>query len=242
MQSPILILGASGGVGADIARTLASAGPTPLILHGRNAQRLAELAQSLGPTATTVAADLTDPAQVSAMFTSIGSTHQRLGAMVFSVAAPFRYRLAHNTAWDEFQTQFDAQVKALHLCCTAALPLLASKNDAARLIVVGSEVTLTHPAKTAAYTAAKTAMTAYAQVIAKEWIKKRVRVHIVAPGLMKTSLTEHMPPEFLDQLAETMPEQVLTSTQDVAGMVQFLLTDAADAIYGQPVQISRGAR
>lgn len=242
MQSPILILGASGGVGAEIARKLAGSSPTPLILHGRDAQRLVNLSAELGAGTTTALADLTDPAAVSQLFAGIGLAHKRLSAVIFSVAAPFRYRLAHNTAWDEFQVQFDAQLKALHLCCTAALPLLASKTETSRLVVVGSEVTLTHPAKTAAYTAAKAAMTSYAQVIAKEWIKKRVRVHIVAPGLMKTSLTDHLPAEFLDQLVETMPEQMLTSTQDVAGVVEFLLTDAADTIYGQPVQVSRGAR
>jgi len=69
-----------------------------------------------------------------------------------------------------------------------------------------------------------------------------VRVHIVAPGLMKTSLTGHLPAEFLDQLVETMPEHMLTSTNDVAGVVEFLLTDTADTLYGQPMQVSRGTR
>ena len=88
MQSPILILGASGGVGAEIARKLASARQTPLILHGRNAQRLASLSAELGANTTTVLADLTNPAAVSQLFAGIGSAHKRLGAVVFSVAAP----------------------------------------------------------------------------------------------------------------------------------------------------------
>jgi NAD(P)-dependent dehydrogenase (short-subunit alcohol dehydrogenase family) len=98
------------------------------------------------------------------------------------------------------------------------------------------------PPKTAAYSAAKAAITAYAQVLAQEWLLHNIRVHIVAPGLIKTALTADLPDEFLDLLAQDMPEARLTTVYDVAALVAFLMTDAADTLYGTPIRVSRAAR
>jgi NAD(P)-dependent dehydrogenase (short-subunit alcohol dehydrogenase family) len=243
VQGPVLILGASGGVGSDIARTLDRAdGDIRLVLHGRNGGALQTLASGLRKAPGIVTADLAEPHEVASLFAGIRESHGHLAAVVFSISVPVRYRLAHNTAWDEFAAQLNTQLKALHLCCASALPLLAASPGGGRFVVVSSEVALHPPAKTAAYSSAKSAMTTYARVVAQEWIKKNVRVHIVAPGLMRTAMTEHLPEEFIAQLEDAMPERRLTTTGDVAATVEFLLTPAADAMYGQPLLISRGSR
>jgi NAD(P)-dependent dehydrogenase (short-subunit alcohol dehydrogenase family) len=163
--------------------------------------------------------------------------------MVFSVAVPFANKLAHRTAWSTFDSQISTQLKALHLSATAAYPLLSDGNGTRRVVLVSSEFAVTTPPiKTAPYAAAKAAMTAYGQVIAKEWLGKGIRVHIIAPGMVKTQLVADIPDEFLDQVASSMPEGRLTTAEDVAGMVEFLMTDAADTLYGSPIRVSRGAR
>ena len=156
---------------------------------------------------------------------------------------PFKNRLTHRTGWEAFEEQMQSQVKALHLIATAAFPLLSANEGTSRFIIIGSEFTLgAPPVKTAPYSAAKSAMTAYAQIIAQEWLKHAIRVHILAPGLVRTELVADMPDAFLDQLAETMPEKMLTSAEDVAALAAFCMTDAADALYGAPLRVSRGAR
>ena len=122
--------------------------------------------------------------------------------------------------------------------------MLAVGSDLTRRVVlVSSEFAVASPPmKTAPYASAKAAMTAYGQVIAKEWIRHGIRVHIVAPGMVKTPLVSHIPDEFLDQVAASMPEGKLTTADDVADMVAFLMTDAADTLYGTPIRVSRGER
>ena len=236
MQDPVLILGATGTLGGAIARRLATTGP--VIVHGRAADdRLNAIASATSGRA--VAADLTDPAAVSGLFANI----KPLAGVVFAVACPFAHKLAHRTDWNDFQAQIDSQLKALHLSLAAALPALRDREGGARVLVLSTEyVTGMPPAKIAPYVAAKAAITAYARVVAQEWLPLGIRVHILAPGMVQSKLTGGLPQEYLDQVAEGMPEKRLTAVDDVAGVAAFLMTAEADALYGTIVTASRAAR
>jgi 3-oxoacyl-[acyl-carrier protein] reductase len=201
------------------------------------------LAKSIGGAALIEQADLADAAQVTALFTRLQQAHGKLRGVVFSVATPFANKLTYRVPWSAFEQQIDTQLKALHLCAAAAFPLMADTGGPRSFVVVSTEFVLgAPPVKTAPYVAAKAAITAYAQVIAQEWLGRGVRVQIVAPGLVKTAMVAEMPDEFLDQMAQAMPEKRLTRAEDVAAMVAFLVSDAGDPLYGTPVRVSRGDR
>ena len=239
---PILILGASGTIGSEIARRLARDG-YGVILSGRDGGRLAALAAQIGPGATLEIADIADDDEVCALFSRLQMKYERLGGLVFCVATPFSNRLTHRIPWSVFAEQICVQLKALHLTATAALEMLKSGEGTKRFVLVSTEYVLgMPPIKTAPYVAAKAAMTAYAQVIAQEWLRYNIRVHLVAPGLVKSSLVADLPDEFLEQLAAGMPEKRLTTAEDVAAVVAFQMTDAADPLYGTPIRVSRGRR
>ena len=90
--------------------------------------------------------------------------------------------------------------------------------------------------------AAKAALTAYARVLAQEWLGRGVRVHILAPGMVKSAMTAELPDMYLEQVAEAMPEKRLTSAEDVAGTAAFLMSEAGDVLYGTVVLVSRAQR
>jgi 3-oxoacyl-[acyl-carrier protein] reductase len=236
MQDPVLILGATGTLGGAMARRLAAAGP--VIVHGRCPDDRLD-AISRATSGRPVAADLTDPRAVSELFAGI----DRLAGMVFAVARPFPHKMAHRTSWDDFQAQIDGQLKALHLSLAAALPALRDRAGGARVLVLSTEYVLgMPPVKIGPYVAAKAAMTAYARVVAQEWLALGIRVHILAPGMVQSKLTAGLPREYLDQVAEGMPEGRLTSPDDVAGVAAFLMSPEADPLYGTIIPASRAAR
>lgn len=241
MSKPIVVLGASGGIGRAIALRLAQDGHQ-VIPGGRREDRLAAVAAETGCLEPLIC-DCTDEAAVARQFAALGETHGALSGLVFSIAQPFKNKLTHRTPWEAFAEQIDSQLKALHLVATAVFPLLQAHAGTARLVVVGTEFALgAPPVKTAPYAAAKAALGAYAQVIAQEWLKHGIRVHLLAPGMVRTELVADMPDAFLDQIAETMPEKQLTAAEDVAAIAAFCMTDAADPLYGTPIRISRGER
>ena len=236
MQDPVLILGATGTLGGAIARRLAAG--RPVIVHGRCLDdRLDAVAAATSGRA--VAADLTDPGAVSKLFAVI----DRLAGLVFALGSPFPHKLAHRTGWDSFSAQIDSQLKALHLSLAAALPALRDRPSGARVLVLGTEYVIgMPPTKIAPYVAAKAAVTAYARVVAQEWLQFGIRVHILAPGMVPSKLTADLPKEYLDQVAQAMPEGRLTSIEDVAGVAAFLMSPEADLLYGTVIPASRAAR
>ncbi len=245
MQNPVLILGASGVIGAAIARRLGDDGP--VILHGHEGtDRLQSLAREIDRDmdgAATVCADLCNPGQVTDMFGKLSEDHDALRGVVFAVASPFPHKLTHKTDWSVFEAQIETQLKALHLSLSAALPLLEAHEGTARALVLSTEYVLgAPPVKIAPYVAAKAALTAYTRVLAQEWLNRGVRVHILAPGMVESALTAELPEMYLQQVAEAMPEKCLTSTEDVAAAAAFLMSEAGDAMYGTVVPVSRAQR
>jgi len=241
MQNPVLILGASGVIGAAITRRLCGDGP--VVLHGHEGtSRLESLAGEIDGAAT-VNADLCDPGQVSAMFERLAADHGALRGVVFAVASPFPHKLTHKTDWSVFEAQLDTQLKALHLSLSAALSLLEANEGTARALVLSTEYVLgAPPVKIAPYVAAKAALTAYVRILAQEWMDRGVRVHILAPGMVESALTAELPEMYLQQVAEAMPEKRLTSAEDVAAVAAFLMSEAGDALYGTVVPVSRAQR
>lgn len=241
MQAPVLILGASGTLGGAIARRFFADGHR-VLLHGNHGlEKLQDLATTCG-NADIYSADLTVENDVSAMFEKIAKTYEGLSGLVFAVACPFPHKLTHRTPWSVFQEQMDSQLKAAHLSLTAALPLLKSGNSA-RVLVLSTEYAIgMPPIKIAPYVAAKAALTAYAKVIAQEWIAYNLRVHILAPGMVVSNLTADLPDAYLEQVAEAMPEKRLTSQEDVADVASLLMTSAADSLYGTVIPVTRAER
>lgn len=241
MQAPVLILGAGGVIGGAIARKLAADG-NPVIVHGsRETDALGRLASDLESPKLTL--DVTDEAAITEAAGALKQRHGTLAGLVYAVATPFPHKLTHRTDWSVFQQQMDTQLKGLHLTMSAFRPLLADHDGTARVIVLSTEFMIgMPPVKIAPYLAAKAAMTSYAQVVAQEWLKAGIRVQLLAPGMVRSALTGDMPDEYLDQVAEAMPEKMLTRAEDVADVAGFLMTGAADTLYGTLVPVSRAGR
>ena len=244
MQNPVLILGASGEIGKHIAEKFNQIGQS-LILHGNKNAPPKIRSCSDSQTIETVHADLTDEISVQNLFDSIGKEHTALSGVVFSVAQPFSNRLSHRTPWRVFDEQIQTQLKAAHITLSAAYPMLKEhgKDTAARVIMISTEYSLgLPPIKIAPYVAAKSALNAYALSLAQEWLGSNIRVHILAPGLLRSNLTSHMPERYLEELTKNMPEKKLTSAEDVANFAAFLMTAGSDPLYGSIIPITRGKR
>ena len=241
MQNTILIIGASGTIGRAIAEQLHKDNQS-LILHGRvHNDRLASLSETLN--SPIFAADLINDEEVSVFIEAVLKKHPRLAGIVFCAARPFPHKLTHRTKWSVFQEQIESQLKALHNILQGFRPALENLKEGARIVILSSEYVVgTPPTKIAPYIAAKAALTAYGQIIAQESLNVGIRVHILAPGMVKSALTADMPDEYLDMIAEEMPEGKLTNATDVARVCSFLLTPDADPLYGTIIPVSRANR
>ena len=244
MQNPVLILGASGEIGTHIARKFSQNGHS-LLLHGNKNAPPKIRPSNDSQTIETICTDLTDEQSVRTLFDFIEGKYDALAGVIFSVAQPFGNRLSHRTPWRVFDEQMQSQLKAAHLTLSAAYPMLKAhgKESAARALIISTEYSIgLPPVKIAPYVAAKSALNAYALSLAQEWLSSNIRVHILAPGLLRSNLTSHIPELYLEELIKKMPEKKLTSAEDVAHFAAFLMTADADPLYGSIIPITRGKR
>lgn len=241
MQNPILIIGASGTIGSAVATKLADRG-NPIILHGGSkSSRLQKLAEKLE--VPCVYGDLSEREIAHRCAQEINSITPKLSGLVFAAAKPFPHKLTLRTDWDIFQQQLNCQLKSLHLTLQNLKDSFVASEDGARIVILSTEYVLgSPPIKIAPYIASKAALTTYAQVLSQELLGSKIRIQILAPGLVKSALTADMPDEYLEQLAESMPEKKLTEPIEVAELCCFMMQPEADPLYGQIIQVSRGGR
>ncbi len=244
LKKSVLIVGASGTIGSSIASVLFKNKFSLILLGKENNDRLNKL--SIKFKCPKFNCDLTNIKEVEKTFQSIKKTTDSLDCIIYSVAKPFPNKLLHNTDITIIEEQINIQLIAFHRLMVQSLPFLdKSVQDGSipRIILISSEFVLgTPPIKIGPYIAAKSAVTSYAKVLAQEWIKKGIRVFILAPGMVRSRLTQDLPEEYLKNIEKQLPEKTLTRPSDIADYVEAILTSKLDSSYGITLQVSKAHR
>ena len=249
MQGPlkskesVLIAGASGTIGSSIAHSLYK--KFHLLLLGRKQnESLNQLSSKYK--CPVFSCDLTKNTEVLNTFKSIKKSTDSLSCIIYSVAKPFPNRLLHNTDIKVLEEQINTQLLAFHFLMVQSLPFLEKSiqnGSTPRVILLSSEFVIGNPPiKIGPYLAAKSAVTTYAKVLAQEWIKKGIRVFILAPGMVRSKLTSEFPEEYIKNLEQQLPEKMLTQLTDIEKYVEVILSGKLDSSYGVTLQVSRAHR
>lgn len=179
----ILLTGASGGLGQELARQLNDAGAA-LLLAGRDQGRLAVLTASLGPGAVSVCADLDRPAGVVAL---AGAAREFAINVLINNAGVGAFGLLENQDWPTIEqilaTNLEAPIRLTH----ALLPWLEAQPQAAIVNIGSTFGSLPFPGF-AAYSAAKAGLRGFSQALRRELADSLVSVVHIAPRAIDTPL------------------------------------------------------
>ena len=232
MNKTALITGASRGIGAAVARSLAADGWEVVINYKDSADKAAALARELG--ARAVCADVSDEAAVAAMFDRIGP----VGLLVCN-AGICDYGLLTDLSPARWRELFAVNMDGMYHCCRAAIPAMV--RDKAGCIITVSSVWGRYGASCeAAYSATKGAVIAFTKAMAKELGPSGIRVNCVAPGVIDTDMLADF--DFADRaaLAAETPLGRLGRPEDVAGLIAFLASEKASFLTGQIIGCDGG--
>jgi 3-oxoacyl-[acyl-carrier protein] reductase len=232
-----LVTGASGGIGAAIARALHAQG-AKVVLSGTRAERLATLAEELGEGAFVCPADLRDAAEPNALIEAAEKEAGPLHILVNN-AGMTRDMLALRMSDQDWQAVLDIDLSAPFRLARAALRGMLRRR-AGRIINISSIVGATGNAGQANYAAAKAGLIAMGKSLAQEVAARGITVNTVAPGFVVTTMTDTLPDERKAKLAEQIPLGRLGQPEDVAGAVVYLASDAAAWVTGATLHVNGG--
>ena len=232
MSKKALITGASRGIGAQCARTLAEDGWDVFINYNRSEGAALALAGEIGGTA--VKADVSDFMAVAKMFEITGG----LDLLVCNAGIARQQLFTESTPAD-WRHIFAVNADGVYNCCRCAVPYMVY-NKKGSIITISSIWGQTGASCEVAYSASKAAVIGFTKALAKELGPSGVRVNCIAPGVIDTEMNANLSESDLDALKDETPLCSIGSVKDIAEAVRFLASDSASFITGQVLGVNGG--
>jgi len=232
-----LVTGASGGIGAAIARVLHGAG-AKVVLAGTRTTVLDGLAAELGAGAFVATADLADPGAGDALVKAAEGAAGQLDILVNN-AGLTRDQLALRMKDEDWQKVIDVDLTAGFRLARAAMRGMMRRRWG-RIIGITSVVGVTGNPGQANYAAAKAGMIGMSKALAAEVASRGITVNCVAPGFIATTMTEAMTEEQRQRLAGVIPMGRVGTPDEVAAAVLFLASEEARYVTGHTLHVNGG--
>jgi 3-oxoacyl-[acyl-carrier protein] reductase len=232
-----LVTGATGGLGAAMARALHAQGAT-VTLSGTRQAVLDELAGELGERVHVVPSKLADSASVEALVPAAEAAMGKLDILVNN-AGVTRDNLFLRMKDEEWAEVLNVNLTAGFRLARAALRGMM-KRRFGRIIGITSVVGVTGNAGQANYAASKAGMIGLSKSLAAEVASRNITVNCVAPGFIATPMTDALSDKQREAILATVPVGRLGSAPEIAAAVVYLASDEAGYVTGQTLHVNGG--
>ena len=231
-----LITGATGGIGEAIAREFAAQGAV-VVITGRDENKLAKSKEQIA-NSIAIASGLGKPGAAEDL---IAKTIEKAGKIDILVnnAGITKDTLLMRMTDEQFDDVINTNLRAtFQLCRAAIMPMMKARYG--RIINMSSIVGAIGGPGQANYAASKGAIVAMTKSIAAEVTSRNITANCVAPGFIKTPMTDVLSDELKAQYLAQIPAGRFGTPNDIAGICLFLASDAASYISGQVIHVNGG--
>lgn len=236
-----VVTGASNGIGREIAKRLAEGGAAVVINYRKSKEKAEELKAELHSLGLQAEIFQTDVAVFSEAEKLINFAIEKFGRIDILVnnAGITADNLIMRMSEDDFDRVLNVNLKGTWNCSKHTAKYMA-KQRAGRIINISSVVGIVGNPGQSNYAAAKAGIIGMTKALAKELAKRNITVNAVAPGFIKTEMTEGLKAEWISEIEKNIPLGRLGETEDVAKVVAFLCGEGAEYITGQVINVDGG--
>ncbi len=232
-----LVTGASGGIGSAIAQALAGQGAR-LAVSGSNAEKLEVFRASLGGDHVALPCNLSDGAAVDALVPQAVAALGKLDILVNN-AGVTRDNLAMRMKDEEWSDVIRVNLEAaFRLCRAAAKPMMKARFG--RIVSITSVVGATGNPGQANYAASKAGLVGMSKALAQELATRGITVNCVAPGFIRSAMTDVLPEAQKAALTGRIPAGDLGTGADIGAAVVYLARREAGSVTGQTLLVNGG--
>ena len=232
-----LVTGATGGIGAAIARALHRQGAT-VAISGTRAEVLEALKAELGERAHVLASNLSNPQEVEKLVPAAEAAMGSLDILINN-AGITRDGLAMRMKDEDWAQVIDVNLTAGFRLARAAMRGMM-KRRFGRIIGITSVVGVTGNAGQANYAASKAGMIGMTKALAQELASRNVTVNCIAPGFIATPMTDALNDKQKEAIIAKVPAGRLGTSDDVAAAALYLASAEAAYITGQTLHVNGG--
>ena len=236
-----LVTGASRGIGRACAIGLAHDGFDIAIVYAGNVSAALDAqtaCEEAGATARIYRCDVADSEEVGAVMDEVLADFGSVWALVNN-AGITRDGLLMRMKDEAFERVLDVNLKGT-FNTIRALTRQFMRNRGGRIINISSVVGLVGNAGQANYAASKAGVIGLSKSVARELALRAVTVNVVAPGFVRTSMTDEMPQRAREESLVRVPLGRLAEPEEIANVVRFLASDAAGYVTGEVIRVDGG--
>lgn len=235
-----MVTGGARGLGQAIAVKLAEAG-ADIALCDLNAEWLEETAgkvKAIGRKVECYGVNVADGESVNAGVKAIQKDFGKIDVLINN-AGITKDGLIMRMSEDDWDAVLDVNLKGVFLCTKAAMRGMM-KQRSGTIVNIASIIGLMGNAGQANYAASKGGVISFSKTVAKELASRNVRCNAVAPGFIRTAMTDALDEEVQNKMKEMIPLDRFGEPEDVANVVLFLASDASAYVTGQVLSTCGG--
>lgn len=232
-----LVTGATGGIGAEIAKALSKQGAR-LALSSTKEDRLKELAETIGNDTQIFPCNLSDENEVESLFER---AEEKLGQIDIIVcnAGITKDNLSLRMKNEDFDQVININLRSTFILNRNAIKKMM-KRKYGRIINISSVVAVSGNPGQANYVASKAGVIGMSKSLALEVASRGITINCVAPGFIQTAMTDILNEVQKQEIMKSIPMQKMGNSLDIAATVAFLASNEAGYITGQTVHVNGG--
>lgn len=236
-----IVTGASRGIGRAIAKKLASMGAN-LVLNYRSSAKeidtLLEEIKEFGVETLVIQGDVSSFEDSKKIADEAKNKFNTIDILINN-AGITKDSLILRMAEEDFDKVISVNLKGVYNCSKHIAPIML-KQRSGKIINISSVVGVAGNAGQCNYAAAKAGVIGITKSLAKELGSRGITVNAVAPGYIKTDMTDTLPEKMKKSIEDLLPLKRLGTPEDVAEAVGFLASDKAEYITGQVIHVDGG--
>ncbi len=239
----VLVTGASGGIGSEIAEKFAVCGFKVVAQYNKNKKSLDDLINRLAQRGVydallPVHADFRDLATVDKMMETVNSKFNGVDVLVNNAGVSL-YKLITKTTEKEWDEIFALNIKSAYYLTNKVLDYMIDKK-CGKIVNISSMWGIAGASMEVAYSASKSALIGYTKALAKELAPSNINVNCVCPGVIDTPMNASFSEQDILSLKDQTPLGRLGTPNDVAELVYFLCGENSSFITGQVISCDGG--